>query len=61
MARLANAGVLCLYGAEDADSECAALPDGRYLKAQLPGGHHFGGNYAELARRILQAVPAPVR
>ncbi len=55
MARLDNANVLCIYGAEEKGSACEELPDGAN-RLRLPGGHHFDGNYEELGRRILQAV-----
>jgi len=55
--RLASARVLCLYGADERQSACARLAKGQYTVVELPGGHHFDGDYPALARRILQAVP----
>lgn len=48
---------LCLYGEDDADSACKAITGhgGRVL--QMPGGHHFGGGYAEIADVILENLP----
>ena len=57
MQRLSGGRVLCIYGKDEIDSLCAALPAGTADKARLPGGHHFDGNYRELGARILQAVP----
>lgn len=57
LAKLADAGVVCLHGADDPRSRCAGLPKGHYTTVQLPGGHHFDRDYPALARRILQAVP----
>lgn len=48
--------VLCIYGADETDSACPALPPGIATSIELPGGHHFGGAYRELARRILQTA-----
>lgn len=53
--RLRGLAVLCLYGADDAESACR---DGRtdVRSIELPGGHHFGGRYEELATIILKGV-----
>jgi type IV secretory pathway VirJ component len=48
--------VLCLYGADERESACRALPSGVARSIELPGGHHFGGAYREVARRILEAA-----
>jgi type IV secretory pathway VirJ component len=55
--RWSGSPYLCLYGESDGDSACAALTghDGRVLK--LPGGHHFDGDYAEVADEILSRLP----
>lgn len=66
LARVPPRVVQCVYGADDAgDSVCPALADIGMRGAgtsgigaevvRLPGGHHFGGDYEALARRILQA------
>lgn len=46
--------VLCLFGREEQHSPCRDLPSDRnYLQAiELPGGHHFDGNYRRLAEVI---------
>ena len=47
---------LCIYGEEEEDSLCA-LPAARPLQVlKLPGGHHFDGDYAKLAARILEEL-----
>lgn len=56
--QLAGAGTLCLYGKGENDSLCPELPASHAQVIQLPGGHHFGGDYAGLARLILQRVEA---
>lgn len=52
--RLRGMRVLCFYGADETDSACPALPAGVATSIELPGGHHFGRAYREVARRILQ-------
>jgi type IV secretory pathway VirJ component len=49
--------VLCVYGAEEADSPCPGLDRARIAVVELKGGHHFDGDYGALAARILAAVP----
>ncbi len=48
---------LCLYGAKESDSLCPQFEQqGHALR--LPGGHHFGGEFAEIAEQILRRLPA---
>jgi type IV secretory pathway VirJ component len=43
----------CLYGSGEADDPCHAMA-GDTLKAEEVGtGHHFGGEYSELAAAML--------
>lgn len=50
--------MLCVHGTDEHDSLCPRLADLPWVKdVLLPGGHHFGGDYATLAQRILDAVP----
>jgi type IV secretory pathway VirJ component len=51
--RLSAATALCLYGEGDGDTLCPDLPADSVTAEQLPGGHHFNGDYDELAARIL--------
>ena len=50
---LAHVPVLCIYGEGEADSICPALPAGAVAREQVGKGHHFSGEYATLADRIL--------
>jgi type IV secretory pathway VirJ component len=64
IARLAGLRVLCLYGEDETDSACPMIRPGLARVERLPGGHHFGGSYANIAGRILAALretppPAP--
>jgi type IV secretory pathway VirJ component len=45
---------LCIYGHDDADSLCGQLGPTHAHVIELPGGHHFGGDYAGLAQMILK-------
>lgn len=53
VARLRGLRVACLQGADDPHPGCASLPRGAATVIGLPGGHHYGGRYADLARAIL--------
>ncbi|HEX6616332.1 MAG TPA: AcvB/VirJ family lysyl-phosphatidylglycerol hydrolase [Gemmatimonadales bacterium] len=54
--RLRGLRVLCLYGTDDKDSVCPALPPGAATVVPVEGGHHFGRSYVGLADRILRAA-----
>ncbi len=48
---------VCLYGAQEDDSLCPQLSaTGHALP--MPGGHHFGGSFAEVADQVLRRLPA---
>jgi type IV secretory pathway VirJ component len=54
--RIDPARVQCFYGEEEDDSLC---PNPALAKAEIirtPGGHHFDGDYAALARKILEGA-----
>ena len=53
VSRIAGVPVLCIYGAEETDSPCPKLDPNRARAVKLAGGHHFDGDYAALAQRIL--------
>jgi type IV secretory pathway VirJ component len=59
VARLAGVPLLCLRGADERDSLCPGLPSGMVESVVLPGGHHFDGDYAGLARLILDTPYPP--
>jgi type IV secretory pathway VirJ component len=56
--RLQGFRLLCIYGDDETDSACPDLPPELARRVALPGGHHFGGAYLEIARRILEAARA---
>ena len=45
--------MLCIYGAGETDSICPQLKPGTVTRELIGTGHHFGGEYARLADRIL--------
>jgi type IV secretory pathway VirJ component len=60
--KMSRTNTLCVFGAGDKDSLCADFPAGTAGMAELPGGHHFDGDYDGLARLILKSAgrdPAP--
>jgi type IV secretory pathway VirJ component len=55
--RWSGAPYLCLYGEDDGDSACAEISGKDGVVVKMPGGHHFGGGYAEIAAEILSRLP----
>ena len=52
--RLSPTPVLCLYGLEEKSSLGPDLAPSEATVIALPGSHHFGGDYAGVAARILE-------
>jgi type IV secretory pathway VirJ component len=46
--------VLCLTGTDPGESGCPDRPMPGLSRVTVPGGHHFGGDYASLAAKILE-------
>jgi len=57
--RITGLPVLCLYGEGEKDSICPGLADPGIRREQVGTGHHFGGEYATLADRILAFARSP--
>jgi type IV secretory pathway VirJ component len=55
--RWSGSPYLCLYGRDDADSACKQLTGHDGSALVMPGGHHFGGGYVEIAEQILNRLP----
>jgi type IV secretory pathway VirJ component len=51
--RLGTTPVLCLRGEDEADSACRLLRGAAARTVNLPGGHHFGGDYERIADALL--------
>jgi type IV secretory pathway VirJ component len=52
--QLTGMSLLCVRGAEERDSLCPRLDPSMARTVTLPGGHHFDGDYAGLARLIQE-------
>ncbi len=46
--------VLCLHGSKEDDSLCPSLTAAQGKSIELPGAHHFGGDYEAVANLILK-------
>jgi len=55
--RWSGSPYVCLYGEEDGDAACAQLTGKAGSAVKMPGGHHFGGSYPEIAAEILSRMP----
>jgi len=56
MAHIDSGLIQCFYGSEEADSACPRLSGSKAEIVRLDGGHHLGGQYAEIARRIVSGA-----
>ena len=63
LSAIAGVPVLCIYGEGESDSICPGLPKAAehttVTLAEVGTGHHFGGEYATLAERILAYARNP--
>jgi type IV secretory pathway VirJ component len=50
--------VLCLWGEGDRSALCPELPPAHATMARIGSGHHLGGEYEQIAARIL-SFPTP--
>ncbi len=54
---LAKQNVLCVYGIDEKKtSTCSKLDTTLFKVVQMPGGHHFNGQYEQLADIILEHI-----
>jgi type IV secretory pathway VirJ component len=51
--KLAGLPLTCIYGSEETDSICPKLKSTAVRLVELPGGHHFNGDYKSVARAVL--------
>jgi type IV secretory pathway VirJ component len=51
--QLGSTRLLCVSGEKETDSLCPHLQGNNFKIVALPGAHHFGGNYAQIAETIL--------
>jgi type IV secretory pathway VirJ component len=56
IAKVPPAMVQCFYGEEEDDTMCPDLAASGVEQIKTTGGHHFDGDYAKLAQRILDGL-----
>jgi type IV secretory pathway VirJ component len=54
--RIVGMPVLCIFGEDEHDSLCPKLDPKKFMVEKVKGGHHFDGDYAALAEKILAAA-----
>jgi type IV secretory pathway VirJ component len=54
--KLSASEVLCIYGTDDDESTCSKIDPAHARVLELPGGHHFDGDYGRVASLILDQV-----
>jgi type IV secretory pathway VirJ component len=52
--KLKGQKILCFYGEDERDSLCAELHPELAEVIRMKGGHHFGGDYQTIAKKILR-------
>ncbi|HTV19175.1 MAG TPA: AcvB/VirJ family lysyl-phosphatidylglycerol hydrolase, partial [Polyangiaceae bacterium] len=57
--RLAHGPLLCVYGKDDAEALCPQLDPSAFRVVQLPGTHHFNGDYERVSALVLDSIPPP--
>ncbi|NIK50681.1 virulence factor [Xanthomonas arboricola] len=56
--RLPAGTTVCIYGQDDQDALCPSLSAQAAKRVALPGDHHFKGDYATLAKVIMEQLHA---
>jgi type IV secretory pathway VirJ component len=51
--------LVCVHGADEDDSFCLKPQPAHVRVVDLPGGHHYDGDYAALGALIVRSLPAP--
>jgi type IV secretory pathway VirJ component len=46
----------CIYGAQEADSPCRTFDVAAIRRVELPGGHHFDGDYPRVAAAVIEGL-----
>jgi type IV secretory pathway VirJ component len=54
--RLPHGSMLCIYGKEDQDAICPRLDASGFHIIELPGDHHFDGDYERLSSIVLDSI-----
>ncbi|HSX60201.1 MAG TPA: AcvB/VirJ family lysyl-phosphatidylglycerol hydrolase [Tahibacter sp.] len=53
----ATTPAVCLHGADEDDSPCPKLAGDKVTSLDLPGGHHYDGDYAAIGKLVLDLWP----
>jgi type IV secretory pathway VirJ component len=61
MVKVPATKIYCIYGSEEKDESGCTQPGANFEKLELPGGHHFDGDYDKLARYMMNAIEARTR
>ena len=56
LAKVPPAMIQCFYGADETDTACPTLTAQGVEQIKTTGGHHFDGDYAALAKHILDGL-----
>jgi len=59
--KLRGLHILCFYGSDEQDTICSSMDPELAQCVELQGGHHFGGDFATIGRRILAELGADTR
>ena len=54
--KLEGVKLACIYGSEEGDTPCPKLDRAKVVPIELPGAHHFNGDYERVAKAVLEAV-----
>jgi len=58
VAALKGEPMVCIYGEREPHATCPTLSPALIQRVELPGGHHFDGDYGRLTRAVLDAIRA---
>ena len=59
--KLRGLHILCFYGSDEKDSICSSMDPKLAQCVELQGGHHFGGDFTTIGRRIVAELSADTR
>jgi type IV secretory pathway VirJ component len=59
--KLRGVHILCFHGADEEDSICGSMDPSLAECVTLQGGHHFGGDYDQIGRRIASELASGSR
>ena len=48
--------IVCIYGKDEDDSFCPAFQARHFRSINLPGGHHYNGDYDTLGRTVIESL-----